>query len=113
MIRALSIVMPLALLGACNQQGTPPANNLDTLDAELLRGNAGDPAVTAALQDQIMVDPGLTGQSGNGAVRPPDRPYSAAAPAANVASGGAARGNRCNRHPGPGRARRARAGARR
>ncbi len=102
MIRAVSILVPLALLGACNQQGTPPANNVDTLDAELLRGNAGDPAVTAALQDQIMVDPSLAGQSGNGAVRPPDRPYSAAAPAANVASGSAGQSESLQSAPKPG-----------
>lgn len=102
MIRAVSILMPLALLAACNQGSNPPANGVDTLDAELLRGNAGDPAVTAALQDQIMVDPSLTGPSGKGAVRPADKPYSAAAPAANVASGSAARAESVEPAPKPG-----------
>ncbi|KQM61833.1 MULTISPECIES: hypothetical protein [unclassified Sphingomonas] len=101
MIRAVSILLPLVLLAACNQS-TPPGNDVDALDAELLRGNAGDPAVTAALQDQIMVDPSLTGQSGNGAVKPADRPYSAAAPAADVASGSAARPESLESAPKPG-----------
>ena len=104
MIRAVSILLPLALLTARNQSATP-ANSVDSLDAELLRGNAGDPAVTAALQDQIMVDPSLTGQSGNGAVKPADKPYSAAAPASDVASGSAGAAESLESAPKPGNCR--------
>lgn len=104
MIRVLSpvaLLLPLALLAGCDK-GDAPANGLDTLDAELARTNTTDPAVTAALQDQIMVDPGLTGQANGNAVRPPDRPYSAAAPAATVASGSAAKGETLESAPAPG-----------
>lgn len=78
---------PLAL-AAC---GSKPAadSNIDSLDAELAGGNATgnsrDPAMMSALQDQIMVDPALTGQANNDAVRPPQQPYSGATPPDSVA----------------------------
>jgi hypothetical protein len=67
---ALSAILMLA---AC-ARAPDPANNLAALDAELTDANASDPALTAALQDQIMVDPGLTQSSNANAVRPPPRP---------------------------------------
>lgn len=100
MIRALPFAI-LLLLGGCGGGGAP-GNDLDTLDAQLTRGNATDPAVTAALQDQIMVDPTLTSQANGDAVRPPDRPYSAAAPAPGVAAGSAARDESLESAPRPG-----------
>ncbi len=78
---------PLAL-AAC---GSKPAadSNIDSLDAELAgsntTGNTRDPAMMSALQDQIMVDPALTGQANNDAVRPPQQPYSGATPPDSVA----------------------------
>jgi hypothetical protein len=73
-------------LTAC---GPKPAadGNLDSLDAELAGNgaNASDPAMRAALQDQIMVDPSLTGQSNADAIRPPQQPYSGAIPPDSVA----------------------------
>jgi hypothetical protein len=60
-------------LGACKQseeaEATPP-------------GNDADPALTSALEDQIMVDPTLTQQSNKNAVRPPERPAQAQYPPA-------------------------------
>ncbi|MCI1143741.1 hypothetical protein MOP88_17905 [Sphingomonas sp. WKB10] len=47
--------------------------DLDSLDKELTAGAAGnerDPALTAALRDQIMVDPALTRTANTDAVRP-------------------------------------------
>ena len=77
--------MPLAL-AAC---GTKPApeSNIDSLDAELAGNatNTSDPAIRAALQDQIMVDPALSGQSNADAIRPPQQPYSGALPPDSVA----------------------------
>ena len=64
------ITLALAL-GACEGRDST-AKKLDTLDKELVGGNdaAGtDPALTAALEDQIMVDPALAGQA-NGTRRP-------------------------------------------
>ncbi|MBN8813959.1 MAG: hypothetical protein J0J06_00770 [Sphingomonas sp.] len=84
------ILVALAPLGlvACGSQ--PAAeSNLDSLDAELASNtaNSSDPAIRAALQDQIMVDPALTGQSNADAVRPPQQPYSGALPPDSVAGG--------------------------
>ena len=100
MIRALPLAI-LLLLGGCGGGGAPD-NGVDTLDAQLARANATDPAVTAALQDQIMVDPTLTAQANGDAVRPPDRPYSATTPAPTVAAGSAAPEESLQSAPAPG-----------
>ncbi|RYY29027.1 MAG: hypothetical protein EOP62_01555 [Sphingomonadales bacterium] len=74
----LSALLPLALAG-CGGSG-----NLG--DAEEVSGNAADPALASALQDQIMVDPQL-GRAANGdAIRPPGQPYSAGVPGDGVAA---------------------------
>ncbi|WP_052149362.1 hypothetical protein [Sphingomonas sp. Ant20] len=59
---ALAFALPLALI-AC---GEPAVDQQDptSLEAALSNGNAGDPALNAALAGQIMVDPTLT-QSSN------------------------------------------------
>ena len=64
------------MLAACSKQ---PASqqDLDSLDRELTgagSGNPRDPALTAALHDQIMVDPALTQSANTNVVRPPSRP---------------------------------------
>jgi hypothetical protein len=69
------IVLPLLLM-ACSKQ---PASQQDlaSLDAELtgaVAGNQRDPALTAALHDQILVDPALTQSANTNVVRPPSRP---------------------------------------
>jgi hypothetical protein len=54
---------------------------LDKLDSKLGSAKANaDPALTAALEDQIMVDPSLTQQSNEDSVRPADQPYQAPIP---------------------------------
>lgn len=72
----LSVAMIL-LLSACGR-GEKPADELARLDNELAAAGiadpALDPALAAALQDQIMVDPQLLQQSNANAIRPPDRP---------------------------------------
>ncbi len=83
MKRALSIVLlscTAITLSAC---GDDPKTEAAQLDQKLLgKGDKADPALTSALEDQIMVDPSLTGQSNQHAVRPADEPGSAPIPPA-------------------------------
>ena len=48
--------------------------SVDALDKELTSTNAADPAVSGALQDQIMVDPQLASKANAHSIRPPDQP---------------------------------------
>lgn len=80
---SLMTVAAMALtLAACGRKDDEQAS-LDVLDNELV-GNAADPALTAALEDQIMVDPNLTTKNGRNAPRaiaqliPPERRADAA-----------------------------------
>lgn len=50
-----------------------------------IASSAGDPALTAALRDQIMVDPALVGQANDDAIRPPPQPASGAMPPEDIA----------------------------
>jgi hypothetical protein len=70
-----ALAAALALAG-CNRGGED--DNLSSLDNQLT--NEADPALTAALQDQIAVDPNLAQQSNRNAVRPPETPTSAPYP---------------------------------
>lgn len=87
-LRMLSAVaVPLALV-ACGQRDQD--RNLDTLDNELVEAGSGnanvsDPAMTAALHDQIMVDPALTQHANADSVRPPAQPYSGGVPPVTAA----------------------------
>ena len=76
----LALTLPLAIAGCKKPAGQ---QNLDSLDKELTDANrAGgkDPALTAALRDQIMVDPKLAHTSNATAVRPASRPDPGAIP---------------------------------
>lgn len=82
-----AVALPLALL-ACGKRDDD--RNLDTLDNELVDAgaggaNAGDPAMTAALHDQIMVDPTLAQQANADTLRPPAQPYSGGVPPVQIA----------------------------
>ncbi|HEX8485276.1 hypothetical protein [Sphingomonas sp.] len=77
-MRRLAFLLPLAA-AACGQ-APPEQDNLAALDAALIDVNTGDPALTAALHDQIMVDPALAQSSNGNAVRPPPRPDPLAVP---------------------------------
>ncbi len=88
----------LLALGACGGSGD---NNLAALDNDLL-ANGADPALTSALEDQILVDPNLVQQAHPNTVRPPETPVqaqypagSAAAQQASATSGAAADGGAC------------------
>jgi hypothetical protein len=85
------LIAALALALAATGCGTrnPEQANLDSLDNQLADaggGNSRDPAMMAALHDQIMVDPALAQQANNDAVRPPAQPYSGAVPADPVSA---------------------------
>ena len=71
----------LLALGAC---GGGNENNLAALDNELL-ANGADPALTSALEDQILVDPNLVQQAHPNSVRPPETPVQAQYPPASTA----------------------------
>lgn len=77
----LTAALALAGCGSGNN-----SSNLDTLDNSLTSANATDPALAAALQSQIMVDPKLSQQANGDAVRPPTQPYSAPVPDPGVAA---------------------------
>jgi hypothetical protein len=77
-------------LGGCGK----PAADTDAIDRELVgkAGNETDPALTAALADQIMVDPALTQQSGATSARGPVGPARAPVPVLPPADPGRAPG---------------------
>ena len=75
----LLVVLPLAL-AACSGSSED--------EASANSANGADPALTSALQDQIMVDPALGQQANGDSVRPPGQPYSGGVPADGVAANG-------------------------
>lgn len=82
----IALALPALLAAACSKQ---PASqqDLDSLDRELTgtgADNQRDPALTAALRDQIMVDPALTQSANTNVVRPPSRPDPLSAPPEDI-----------------------------
>jgi hypothetical protein len=75
-------------LGAC---GRSDEAELADLDNEIV-GNETDPAVTSALQDQILVDPTLSQQSNRNAVRSAGGPAQAQYPTAGMGNTGGSEG---------------------
>jgi hypothetical protein len=67
----------LMLLAACSRGSD---ENLAAIDNELI-ANGADPALTSALEDQILVDPNLAQQSHPNSVRPPEAPAQSQYPA--------------------------------
>jgi hypothetical protein len=63
----------LLALSACG--GGADTASLNELDAKIGGKNDADPALTAALEDQILVDPDLRGQANKDAIRPEPKPY--------------------------------------
>ncbi|HYN46721.1 MAG TPA: hypothetical protein VES64_08525 [Allosphingosinicella sp.] len=86
---ALSRSLALAGLLALAACGRGSDQNLTAIDNALL-ANGADPALTSALEDQIMVDPNLSQQSHRNTVRPPEAPVQAQYPA-DARPGSAAR----------------------
>ncbi|MCU6455631.1 hypothetical protein LPN01_16245 [Sphingomonas sp. A2-49] len=84
----LSPLLPVLMLVAGCGSPAPSQQDLDGLDRELADatgGNRRDPALTAALADQIMVDPALAQSANATVVRPPSRPDPLAMPPEPVA----------------------------
>ena len=72
------LMLCLGTLAAC---GGTSRDDAEQLDASLLgKGRNSDPALTAALEDQIMVDPALAGPANANAIRPGDDPMQAPIP---------------------------------
>jgi hypothetical protein len=85
----LTALMSVMALGACGKVSRDEGN-LANLDNQLV-GNDTDPALTSAINDQIMVDPTLANQSNRNAVRPPQTPSQAQYPAETGPNGAAKR----------------------
>lgn len=68
----------LMLLAACSGR-----NEVAELDNELL-ANGADPALTSALEDQILVDPNLVQQANPNSARRPETPVQAQYPAGSA-----------------------------
>jgi hypothetical protein len=75
----------LLALAACNRGAGD--NNLAEMDNSLI-GNGADPALTSALEDQILVDPNLVQQANPNSARPPETPVQAQYPADAAPGGG-------------------------
>ncbi|MDP8913666.1 MAG: hypothetical protein M3N39_08845 [Pseudomonadota bacterium] len=71
------IMSAMISLAACQQRS--PNSELANLDNQII-ANETDPALTSALEDQILVDPALTQQSNKNAVRPAESPTQAQYP---------------------------------
>jgi hypothetical protein len=74
---ALTLLCGALALGGC--KGDEPANNLAALDRQLVANDA-DPAVTSAINDQILTDRNLSSQSNRNAVRSTGGPAQAVYP---------------------------------
>ncbi len=77
---ALLLALSLAALGMAGCNGTTKQKSVAALDKELASANSADPAMTAALEDQIMIDPQLAARANAHSIRPPDEPFSAPLP---------------------------------
>jgi hypothetical protein len=88
LLRAAALAGLLALT-ACSRGED---NNLAEMDNSLI-ANGADPALTSALEDQILVDPNLVQQTHPNSVRPPETPVQAQYPADG---GGAAAGGQAH-----------------
>lgn len=82
MTRVLAGSIALALLAGC---GGKEKSDLDSIDQRL--GANADPEIMAAVNDQLMVDPALSQQANEHAVRPPTRPMQSPIPPDPVLGG--------------------------
>lgn len=80
------IAAALVVAGCSRAPEESTTASVDTALIGNAASSAGDPALTAALRDQIMVDPALVQQANNDAVRPPTMPESGAVPPDGIAA---------------------------
>ncbi len=86
--RSLMSVAALSLaLAGCGAAKDDKAE-LDRLDSKLGGKANADPALAAALEDQIMVDPQLASKSNEDSIQPPNEPYSASIAPGEPTAGG-------------------------
>jgi hypothetical protein len=90
LLRSAAFAAALLALAGC---GRGDDNNLAAIDNALL-ANGADPALTSALEDQILVDPNLVQQAHPNTVRPPETPVQAQYPAGSAAEGATRPGTR-------------------
>jgi hypothetical protein len=76
----------LMLLPACSSQ--PEQANLAQIDNQIAAADI-DPAVTSAIEDEILVDPALVQQANSNTVRQPERPLTAPYPVEQTGRAGA------------------------
>ncbi len=87
---SILLALSLSALSACGGDATKTA--ADKIDTTLLgKGNNTDPVLAAALEDQIMVDPALSGQSNANAIRPTNEPMQSPTPLEAGSNGSADR----------------------
>ncbi len=72
-----SIALSIAL-SAC---GGGANADMEDMDGKLTGKGDADPALTASLEDQILVDPSLSGKANEDAIRPASEPYQSPIPA--------------------------------
>ena len=89
MTRFLLPLLSVLVLTGCG--GSAPDQSTASAPAVAVTGTAAsspaaDPALTAALRDQIMVDPALVQQANADTVRPPTQPQSGALPPVDIAA---------------------------
>lgn len=77
------------LLASC---GGATENSLAAIDKEIAKGDV-DPAITTAIEDEILVDPTLVQQSNPNGVRHPERPLEAPYPTRAGADASAGNGS--------------------
>lgn len=85
-------ILAAIMLAACS--GGSDANDLAAIDNAL--ANEADPALTSAIEDQILVDPNLVQQANATTARPPATPVQAQYPAEAPAGAGQPRVQRAS-----------------
>ncbi|MBK8373783.1 hypothetical protein [Sphingorhabdus sp.] len=82
LILSVAFAAPLALSACGSADGT--GNDVEALD-EKLAGKGSDPAMNAALEDRILVDPDLADSANSNMVKAPDKPLDGSTPSVDSA----------------------------